>query len=238
MHSRSRFAGSVLASAFAAVAAVAAIAPARAPSATPKPSPAPAPIGAGAVWKPPEGFRDRVTAVCGAAGGKFADCFVAQMKKAGASKEALEFTRRIGNQGYLTAFVESGRVDIAYAEYPFRANENSLVFLVNGAPPLIDVDDPASSGLDPAKLEANPAYAALKKRYPNLAVFPSNRTFPRGAQPTGSRREGQRFTVAYELHDGCHACRTVGIARVVFEFDAQGQFTGARVSRIRSTAGR
>ena len=112
MHSRSRFAGSVLASAFAAVAAVApALAPALAPSATPKPSPAPAPIGAGAVWKPPEGFRDRVTAVCGAAGGKFADCFVAQMKKDGASKEALEFTRRIGNQGYITAFVESGRVE-------------------------------------------------------------------------------------------------------------------------------
>ena len=198
----------------------------------------PAPIGPDAVWTPPEGFRERVNAACSKAGVHFSDCFAAEMKKAGASKDALAFTRRTGNQGYLTAFVEAGRVDVAYAEYPFRANENSLVFLVNGEPPLIDVDDPSASGLEAAKLEGNSTYVALKKRYPRLAFFPAARTPPRGAQPTPTRDGGPRINVLYELHDGCHACRTVGLARVVFKFDGQGRFTGTRVLQIRSVVTR
>lgn len=217
-------------------AALAATAAARAGLAAPaKP---PAPIGPDAVWTPPAGFRDRVNAACGNAGAKFPDCFAAQMKKAGASKAALDFTRRTGNLGYLSTFVETGRVDIAYAEYPFRANENSLLFLVNGEPPMIDVDDPATSRFDAAKLESSAAYVALKKKYPKLAVFPASRKPPRGAQQSAMSNGGQRFFVSYELHDGCHACRNVGIARVAFEFDEHGQLTRARILQLRAFGSR
>ncbi len=82
----------------------------------------------------------------------FAACFAEQMRVAGASAAALAFLERTGNQGYLTAFVDAGKVDIAYAEYPFRANENAVVFLVNGEPSMLDVDD--LSRIDRKNLEA------------------------------------------------------------------------------------
>ena len=75
------------------------------------------------------------------------------MKKAGASPAALAFTRRTGSQAYLRALREAGNVDVALAIYPFRANENEVWLLVNGDPPLIDVDDHAP---DPEAAGAQP----------------------------------------------------------------------------------
>src|SRR5262245_35336980 len=104
------------------------------------PAPAPAPVGADAVWKPPADFRATVTAACGKAK-DFGACFVDEMRAAGASAAAVDFAKRTDNQGYMTSFRDTGRVDVANVEYPFRANENALVFLVNGEPAMIDVDD-------------------------------------------------------------------------------------------------
>ena len=79
------------------------------------------------------------------------------MEKAGAPPAAVAFARRVDRQGYLVAFRETGRVDVAFAEYPFLANENAVCLLVNGTPPAIDVDD--LSGLDRRALAANPGHA-------------------------------------------------------------------------------
>ncbi len=63
---------------------------------------------------------------------------------------------------------------MAFAEYPFRANENAVCLLVNGEPPLLDVDDLAR--LDRAALAANADYSVLARQYPNLAIFPGRRS--------------------------------------------------------------
>ena len=190
------------------------------------------PIGPEAVWKPPADFRAKVNDACGSAGEKFGACFVDQMRSSGAPEGALAFTRRTDGQGYATAFLDTGKVDVAYAEYPFRANENELVFLVNGEPPLIDVDD--LSRIDMKNLGANPVYVGLLKTFPSLALFPGDRR-PGGREPRALklRSGGQRFVVVYELHDGCHACKTVGYARIGLDFDVQGKFVGTDVVQVR-----
>ena len=191
----------------------------------------PAPVGPDAVWTPPADFRAKVDEACASAGERFGACFAEQMQKAGASKAALAFTERLDNQGYLTSVLDTGKVDVAYVEYPYRANENALVFLVNGEPPLIDVDD--LSRLDRKNLGANPTYAGLLNRFPSLALFPADRHTGREPRAANLRSGGQRFVVVYELHDGCRACKVVGYARIGWDFDVQGRFVGTEVVQVR-----
>ena len=193
-------------------------------------APTPAPVGPDAVWKPPADFRARVDAKCAKAA-DFGACFVAQMRAAGASEAALAFAKRTDNQGYATSFRDAGKVDLVYAQYPYRANENSLAFLVNGEPPMIDVDD--VSGVDQKNLGTNAAYAALLLKYPNLAIFPAERQPGLGPSPVARRSGGQTFVVTYVLKDGCHACAVVGDARIGFQFDVEGRFVGTDVLRVR-----
>jgi len=74
-------------------------------------------------------------------GAEFGNCFVKQMQSAGASQQAVAFMRAIHNDGFMRDFKDTGRVDIAFADFPFAANENQHALLVNGTPRLIDVDD-------------------------------------------------------------------------------------------------
>jgi hypothetical protein len=191
---------------------------------------APSPVGRDAVWKPPADFRATVNAKCGKAA-DFGACFLDQMRAAGASPEALAFARRTDNQGYATSFHGTGKVAVVSAEYPFRANENSLVFLVNGQPSMIDVDD--LSRLDKEDLDANPAYAALLAKYPKVELFPADRRPGLGASAGRLRSGGQRFVVVYALKDGCRACEVVGDAYVAFDFDVEGRLVGTDVVRVR-----
>jgi hypothetical protein len=190
----------------------------------------PPPIGPEAVWKPPADFRASVAKSCAKAS-DFGACFVQQMGAAGASEAAIAFARRTGNQGFATSFRDTGTVDIVHAEYPYRANENALVFLVNGQPPMIDVDDTAR--IDPKTLTENSAYAALLAKYPALALFPADRRSARGPVAGNLRSGGQRFVVVYVLRDGCHACAIVGEAYVGFDFDVEGRLVKADVNRVR-----
>src|SRR5690242_19652963 len=101
-----------------------------------------APIGPDAVWNPPASFNETFRAACAKLeGATFSDCFVAQMAKAGAPAGAVAFSKRVGGMGFARAFHDEGKVDVVWAEYPYRANENRVCLLVNGDPAIIDVDD-------------------------------------------------------------------------------------------------
>lgn len=153
------------------------------------------------------------------------------MQKAGAPHAAVAFARGLDGQGYLRALRETGRVDVALAEYPFRANENEVCLLVNGTPPVVDVDDLAV--LDRGALAANPEYAALSRTYPRIAIFPGNRGSARGPAALRLSGGGQRFVVSYSLRDGCHACKIIGEVGLRFDFDVEGRFRGVEVQRVR-----
>ena len=201
----------------------------------PKVSPAAvAPVGPEAVWTPPAEFRDAFHAACDGAGKDMSACFLRAMKKAGAPAAAVDFAKRTGGQGYLTQFRKAGIVDVAYAVYPFRANENRLVFLVNGEPPTIDVDDP--SLISSRVFERNSVYAALLRTHPNVQIFPGDRGSPRFPRVARRADGGIGYVMTYDLKDGCHACKVLGNAYLGFEFDGRGRFEGVSIVRVQSRA--
>lgn len=187
----------------------------------------PEPVSAKALWQPGMSMIQEMREKCGAAGTAAGECFAAEMRRSGASEAAVAFTNLIGNTGYLRDFREAGRVDVAYVNYPFRANENQGCLLVNGEPAVIDVDD--VSKLSSEELMKNKQYAALAAKHPNAALFPGDRSGTGYPQMESLDGGGQRFIVGYWLTDGCHACARLGSARVAFDFDNRGKLIGRKL---------
>jgi predicted secreted protein len=191
-------------------------------------------VGPEAAWNPSAQILAGIRAKCGAADpARIGDCFYDEMKSSGASPEAIAFARSFSSIGigYLRAFRETGRVDIAYVEYAFRANDLEGVLLVNGSPPMIDVDDP--NFLSQEDLRKNGDYNALLQKYPQIAVWPADRydTLLPTVEPSADN--GQNFKVNYVLLYGCHACANIGEATVSFRFDSSGRFRETKVLAIR-----
>ena len=158
-------------------------------------------------------------------------CFLDAMKSAGASDEAMAFVKEFAANGlaYVRAFRDTGSVSIAYIEYLFRANELDGVLLVNGTPPIIDVDD--YKFLSQEDLCKNDDYAALLQKYPKVSIFPGDRyhtDWPKAILSSA----GQKFEVSYLLLDGCHACAGIGTAIMAFDFDSSGRFSKARLMDV------
>src|SRR5208282_2913200 len=201
-----------------------------------KPSPAhhvAGPVSAAAVWNPAPDALAAIRQKCGEADSTHIErCFLDEMKAAGASPEALAFAESLASSlgvVYLRAFRHVERVDIAYIEYAFRANELEGVLLVNGNPSPIDVDD--ESFTQDVELKKNSAYAALAEQYPKISVWPGDRFDSKLPTVTSTGWGTQIFLVEYVLRDGCHACAEVGSLTMAFNFDTQGNFQGARVSK-------
>ena len=190
-------------------------------------------ITAKSVWTPtPEQLSDVRRKCTEGDPAQHEACFLDAMKSAGASDEAMAFVKEFAANGlaYVRAFRDTGRVDIAYIDYLFRANDLDGVLLVNGTPPIIDVDD--YKFLSQEDLRKNDDYAALLQKYPNVNVFPADRYHtdrPKyGFWPHGF----QEFDVEYLLQDGCHACARIGTLVVGFDFDESGRFVKMRVLKV------
>jgi inhibitor of cysteine peptidase len=200
-----------------------------------KPAPHPVTrVGAAAVWNPPADTLAALRQKCGEADATHIErCFLNEMKAAAASPEALAFAESLATSlgvVYLRAFRHVERVDVAYIEYAFRANELEGVLLVNGNPTPIDVDDDRFT-ID-AEMRKNPAYAALAEQYAHISVWPGDRFGSKLPTVTSIGWGTQTFLVQYTLRDGCHACAEIGTATLAFNFDTQGNFQSARVSNV------
>jgi hypothetical protein len=188
-------------------------------------------LGPEALWMPGMTIMQNIRQECSSLSGpQFGKCFASGMQKSGASAQAVAFTQMIDNTGYMRDFRLAGQVSIAYVNFPFRANENQGAYLVNGTPPLIDIDD--QSLLAKGELQKNPVYTRLAKKYAEVTLFPGNRngtSYPMVEQLAGG---GQRFIVDYSLHNVCHACEQVGLARFAFTFDPTGKFLGTKLISV------
>jgi hypothetical protein len=158
-------------------------------------------------------------------------CFVDQMQAAGATPQAVAFMHAIHNNGFLRDFKDTGRVDIAFVYYPYRANENQGCLLVNGTPNIIDVDD--YELLPKADLSKNPRYTALLAKNPDLSVFPGDRAGMKFIAARKLADGGQQFVVLYYLSK-CHACARAGTLRLSFEFDSAGKFLGVKIASVQA----
>ncbi len=187
-----------------------------------------------AVWNPASDVLSEIRRKCTEGDpAQHEACFLEAMKSAGASDEAMAFVKEFAANGlaYVRAFRDTGRVDIAYIEYLFRANDLDGVLLVNGRPPIIDVDD--YKFLSQEDLRKNDDYAALLQKYPNVGVFPSDRYHTEQPVANLTANEGQEFQVEYLLQDGCHACARIGTLIVAFDFDSSGRFTEVSALGVR-----
>lgn len=190
-------------------------------------------IGPTAVWRPAPEQLAAIRNRCGAGDpAKLGDCFLSEMRAVGASPEAIAFAKSLADKGYgyLREFRDTGRVDIAYVEYLFRANEIEGVYLVNGLPPLLDADDQTLFPLD--ELAKNDSYSSLLQQHPKVAIFPGDRFHTDLPLAKSLGGGGVEFVVNYVLRDGCHACAMIGELQLAFEFDSDGKFTGVQTVKV------
>jgi predicted secreted protein len=190
-------------------------------------------ITAKAIWGPGMGMMQAIHDSCDSMKyPSFGDCFLEQMKKFNAPPEAVEFTRLTNKEGFMRDFRETGIVDVAYADFPFRANENQACFLVNGKPGMIDIDN--YDIISKVDLKKNKIYKLIKKNYPDVSIWPGDRSgtdYPAVRNLPGG---GLQFICSYRLQDGCHACKLTGLANLGFDFNKDGKFLGVKVINILS----
>jgi predicted secreted protein len=188
-------------------------------------------IGPENVWDPGLSELASLKARCASSDpAKTKACFIGAMKVAGASKEAMEFAGQLPEAGYMRSFADGGPAGVAYVTLAYRANENQVVYLVNGKPDSVNVDD--QTLLPKGDLEKDPVYVALKARGTEAALWPGDRYSPGhpavGPAPGG----GVRFLVDYRILNGCHACEELGTALFAFDFDPAGKFRGVSLASV------
>ncbi len=192
-------------------------------------------IDSQSVWHPPGDFKKRMDKECAhLSAPAFQVCVYSLMRELGASPQALYFTSLTDTTGYIRDFRNTGNVDIAYVFYPYRANENFGVMLVNGNPRIVDVDDFSMVKL--TLLKKDSTYLKIVREFPDAAVWPGDRyhlTRPESETlPDGT----QRFIVNYWLLNGCHACKRIGTVTFAFDFDKHGLFMGTKLIGVNSLA--
>lgn len=150
------------------------------------------------------------------------------MRATDASQQAVAFAKANVDDGllYARAFRKAGLVDIAYIQYPFRANELDGVLLVNGDPAIINVD--GEKFASQSNFSEDPTYAALAKKHRQISIWPGDRYHTNKPLVKDVRSGEQLFVVEYILRDGCHACAQIGTASLNFTFDKHGRFIGVQ----------
>ena len=137
------------------------------------------------------------------------------MKARGANQAAIAFaqelmSRDIG-EGYLEEFIEFGRVDIAFVNFPFLANSNDHYFMVNGAMGVF-IPYIAREGRISFRDRAS---QELLRKYPR--AFIDHRRLFRSHRGLGHNR--QRFVFSSPVFDGCRACDVIGDALAAYDFN-------------------
>jgi hypothetical protein len=145
-------------------------------------------VSSRAAWQPSQKTLQQAREACQSlAFPELGECFVKQMQSAGASPEAIAFSRRLHNEGYLQKLQGTGPADIAWVTYPFRA-----CLLVNGTPVQVDVDN--LSQLPRDQLNADEAWKTLLAKWPRATLWPGDRSGATGVRAQPRSNGGQRFT--------------------------------------------
>ncbi len=191
----------------------------------------PGAIGPSAVWQPPTSFLTGVRAACGNPLSERKDnkCLIDQMSKAGASADAINFTREFykeshGDIGIMTGFNRVGPVDIAWVVYPTHNPRNYGLFLVNGDPKLVNTEN--LKQLDQNAMQKSFQYQSLQSQFPKVGLWPGDRDGQTWPNSQAGLSGGLQFIVGYPLRNGCQTCAHAGFALFTWNFTADGKFTG------------
>jgi hypothetical protein len=194
-------------------------------------------IGEEAVWNASGDDLNEILKACSGSGSSaYNDCFIEQMGGY-ASSDAVAFSQLLAAQrapraGYLAGMREAGLVDLGYVVYPGNPRTVQGWVLMNGIPALVNVDDLAV--LPMQEMEKDLQFAVLKKIHPRLGVAVANdqRSPDSSPQVEPLPDGGQRFVVLYSLQETCDNCAPLAKASFGFDFDAAGEFLGAKFIKI------
>lgn len=188
----------------------------------------PTPITASAVWQPPANFLAQAHAACDkATSQRFGECVINQMSKAGASADAVSFTRELfklsgGEVGIIQGFQKVGPVDIAWVSYPLRASYGLM--LVNGKPRILNAEDLKT--LDQKGMRQSPQFQDLQNQFPSVNLWPGDRDGTTWPNSQTGQDGGLQFIIGYPLRNGCQTCAHAGDALFGWNFNPSGKFTG------------
>jgi predicted secreted protein len=175
-------------------------------------------ISADSVWVAPEAAMLEVQSGCGPIQSGRTACYRAVAAQYGASPAALEAIGLLNGEGHVTGFRPAGRVDLAAALFPFRANQNAALLVVNGDPPVVDADGPTvlARMLEPSRPGESvaPVFPFPGDRLPLDAVAVE-------AIPDG----GLHLALPYEIR-ACRACPTLATLSYRLGFDQAGRLRG------------
>lgn len=186
-------------------------------------------ISSSAVWQIPGDFLTNAHGVCDKVtpSSKFGDCVISQMSKAGASADAVSFSRELykqngGEVGIMTGFHAVSPVDIAWITYPLRSTYGLV--LVNGQPRIINVED--LKQLDQKGMRQSFQFQDLLNQYPNVSLWPGDRNGKAWPNSQAGNNGGLQFVVGYPLRNGCETCQHAGFALFTWNFSSTGRFMG------------
>ena len=154
---------------------------------------------------------------------------IGQMTKAGAPADAVQFTRELykqshGEFGVMTGFQNEGPVAFAWVTYPLRANTNYGLLLLNGQPPIVNVED--LKLLDVRTMKQSSQFQDAKRSFPKsmsgpeIAMERDGRTRKSAPMAGSSSRS--------PIHCSMVAMPALAPEQAIFNwnFDARGKFLG------------
>jgi len=156
------------------------------------------------------------------------DCLLSAMRAGGASPDALAASTRLialGNPGHVSGWREVDGIGHAEITYPFRANTNQGLWLVDADGRAVDVDEnvlPAGAARLRADLEP------FLDAHPDAMPFAPAQALGSEALPDGGLR--LRFAVPMRT---CHACEDVGTLELGYDFDQDRRYEGRSVIALR-----
>lgn len=174
------------------------------------------PITIGSVWAAPEGAVQEIQSRCGPVQAGRVACYRAVAARYGAPPATLDAIDLLQGEGHVTGFRAAGRVDLAAALFPFRPNQNAVLLVVNGDPPVVDVDDAA-------RLAQTWEQARVGGTPPPVWLFPGDRVPLEAVTIEATPDTRLRLLLPYELR-ACRACPTLVTLWYHLTFDAAGRF--------------
>src|SRR5262249_54378054 len=134
--------------------------------------------------------------------------------------------------GYLTGMREAGQVDLGYVAYPNATKASQGWVLLNGIPAVVNVDD--LSLLPQTEMQKDPLFNELRKSHPQIQLRVTNDHRSPDSSPLQETLAdgGERFIVSYALQDGPDSGASLAQATFAFDFDAAGEFVGAKFIKV------
>lgn len=178
-------------------------------------------VNADAVW------RGEVS-TCRTGAQAVGPCLLEAMRQDGASIDALDVATRLvalGDPGHISDWQVIHGIGHAQVTYPFRANTNEGLWLVDATGRAVDVD---ADMLPPGAMRLRRALIPFLDRHPEAMPVAPARAMGSQALPDGGLR--LRFDVPMRA---CRACADLGTLELGYDFDAGRRYEGRSVIALR-----